>query len=253
MSGPVGGPDRAAGRHVLVTGGSRGIGAAIVRRLLDDGHRVSFTYLRDEDAARRLTRGAAHAIAVQADVGDPDRVEGVFTAAEAAFGPVAGLVNNAGVTGRLAPFLQSSDAEMRAVFDVNVFGVAAYSRAAVSRWVSSGTAGAIVNVGSTAAATGSPGEYVGYAASKAAVETLTRGWGRELAPLGIRVVNVAPGTTDTQIHAAAGDPSRAERVAARAPMGRVADPAEIANVVVWALSDQASYVTAVTIPVSGGL
>lgn len=252
MSDPLRDQGQAAG-HVLVTGGSRGIGAAIVRRLLDDGHRVSFTYLQDEDAARRLTGGTANAVAIQADVGDQGRVEDVFATAEAAFGPVTGLVNNAGVTGRLGPFRQSSDAEMRAVFDVNVFGLAAYSRAAVRRWVGAGTRGSIVNVGSTAAATGAPGEYVGYAASKAAVETLTRGLGRELAPRGIRVVNVAPGTTDTQIHASAGDPSRAERVAARAPMGRVADPAEIANVVVWALSDQASYLTAVTIPVSGGL
>lgn len=240
-------------RHVLVTGGSRGIGAATVRRLVTDGHSVSFTYREDDAAAQTLAEGSTRALAIRADVANRELAAGVFAAAESRFGPVERLVNNAGITGPLGSFRASSDAVLRAIFDVNVFGMAAYSREAVLRWTLSGVPGVIVNLSSTAASTGAPGEYVGYAASKAAVEAFTRGLGRELGPEGIRVVGVAPGTTDTGIHAKAGDPGRAARVAPRVPLGRVGDPAEIANVVVWALSDEASYLTAVTIPVSGGL
>lgn len=239
--------------HVLVTGGSRGIGAAIVRRLLMDGHRVTLTYRTDGEAAEGLAADALRSLAIRADVADPTVVEEVFRAAEARLGPVTRLVNNAGITGRLGVFAHSTDAAMRAVFDVNVFGLAAYSRTAIERWMASGIAGVVVNVSSTAATTGAPGEYVGYAASKAAVDALTRGLGREVAPLGIRVVGIAPGTTDTFIHAAAGDPGRPGRVASRVPLGRVAHPIDIANAVVWALSDEASYLTAVTVPVAGGL
>ncbi|MBG6060156.1 NAD(P)-dependent dehydrogenase (short-subunit alcohol dehydrogenase family) [Cryobacterium sp. MP_M3] len=119
---------------------------------------MTFTYLRDTDAAQLLTRRADRALAIRSDVADPELVDEVFATAEARLGPVTQLVNNAGVTGRLGPFSASTDAEMRAVFDVNVFGLAAYSRAATSRWVPSDTPGVIVNVGSTAAATGAPGE-----------------------------------------------------------------------------------------------
>ncbi len=225
----------------------------MVRRLLSDGHSVTFTYRKDDEAAEGLTTDAPRSLAVRADVADTTLVEEVFSAAEARWGPVTRLVNNAGITGQLSPFSNSTEAAMRAVFDVNVFGLAAYCRTALNRWAKSGTAGVVVNVSSTAATTGAPGEYVGYAASKAAVDAITRGLGREVAPLGIRVVGIAPGTTDTGIHAAAGDPGRPGRVARRVPLGRVADPVDIANAVVWALSDNASYLTAVTIPVAGGL
>jgi NAD(P)-dependent dehydrogenase (short-subunit alcohol dehydrogenase family) len=240
-------------RHVMVTGGSRGIGAAIVRRLLSDGHRVSFTYRRDDMAARELTAGSLLALAVRADVADSGATEDVFAVAESRLGPVEQLVNNAGITGPLGSFGASRDSDLRAIFDVNVFGMAGYSRTAVERWTGRGHPGVIVNLSSVAASTGAPGEYVGYAASKAAVEAFTRGLGRELGPDGIRVVGVAPGTTDTGIHASAGDPHRQRRVAPRVPLRRVADPAEIATVVVWALADEASYLTATTIVVAGGL
>ncbi|BDZ47460.1 oxidoreductase [Naasia aerilata] len=239
--------------HVLVTGGSRGIGAAIVRRLLAEGHHASFTFLQDGEAAARLIDEQPRALAIRADVRDSGAVDDVFAHAEGRHGPVTHLVNNAGITGPLGPFSTSTEKDLRDIFDVNLFGTASYCRAAISRWTRSRHAGVIVNVSSTAATTGAPGEYVGYAASKAAVDALTLGLGREVGRAGIRVVGVAPGTTHTGIHAAAGDPDRPGRTAERAPLGRAAEPDEIARVVAWALSDAASYVTAVTIPVSGGL
>ena len=163
------------------------------------------------------------------------------------------LVNNAGTTGPLGTFLTTPDEVVREVFDVNVFGAMAYARAAAEHWIRTGRPGVIVNLSSIAARTGAPGEYVGYAASKAAVDSFTTGLGRELASANIRVVGVAPGTTDTDIHAAAGDPGRPGRVAGKVPLGRVAEPEEIAEAVLWALSHQASYVTATTIDVAGGL
>ncbi len=236
--------------HLLVTGGSRGIGAAIVRAAERDGWRVTFTYRERADAAHALESDRVHA--VQADVAEAERAASVLDTAEER-GPITALVNNAGITGRLGRFEESSIDDLRRILDVNVTGLVALTQAAVVRWKQRGTPGVVVNLSSIAAATGSPGEYVGYAASKAAVETFTRGLGRELAPDGIRVVGVAPGTTETEIHAAAGDPGRPARVAPRIPMGRVAQPDEIASAVVWALSPAASYLTATTIPVAGGL
>ncbi|EMY33554.1 short chain dehydrogenase [Arthrobacter crystallopoietes BAB-32] len=242
-------------KHLLVTGGSRGIGAAIVRASAGRGHPVTFSFNGDHHGASSLIdelKAAGHrAQAVQADAALPR--DHLFRRAEEEFGPVELLVNNAGITGPLGPFANSTDEDARLIFDVNVHGTMGYSRMAVQRWLDRGTRGVIVNISSIAATTGAPGEYVAYAASKAAVETFTRGLGKELGPAGIRVVAVSPGTTDTTIHATAGDPNRPQRVAERVPLRRVAEPQEIAAAVMWALSDESSYVTGTVITVAGGL
>ncbi|WP_210509158.1 SDR family NAD(P)-dependent oxidoreductase [Naasia sp. SYSU D00057] len=241
-------------RHVLVTGGSRGIGAAIVRAAVADGCRVTFTYSQDADGAEALAADLGPSVLpLRSDVRETERAAGVIAAAVDGNGPLTALVNNAGITGGLGRFADSTDEVLRDVFAVNVLGVMALSRAVVAEWSRSGAPGVIVNLSSVAARTGSPGEYIGYAASKAAVDAFTLGLGREVAGQGIRVVGVSPGTTDTTIHAAGGDPDRLARVAARIPLGRVATPEEIADAVLWALSDRAAYVTATTIAVAGGL
>jgi len=240
-------------RHLLVTGGSRGIGAEIVRGAVAVGDRVTFTYRDRADAADALVAELGPAArAVQGDVATLD-AESLVADSVDAFGPLDVLVNNAGVTGPLGPFADLDDDELRRIFEVNVFGMLRLSRAGVGHWRATGRAGVVVNVGSIAAATGAPGEYIAYAGSKAALESITRGLGRELAPDGIRVVAIVPGTTDTEIHATAGDPDRPARVATRVPLGRVARPGEIAEAVLWASSERASYVTATSITVAGGL
>lgn len=242
---------------LIVTGAGRGIGAAIARRAAGDGYRVALNYRHDGASAAALLdeiRAAGGvAIAVQADVGAPGEVARMFARVEAELGLVTALVNNAGITGRLAGFMDSDPDTIAAVFRTNVHGAMHCSRAAVQAFRRHSVAGTIVNLSSIAALTGSPHEYVHYAASKAAVETFTLGLARELAPEGIRVCAVAPGSTLTGIHAQAGEPERPARVAPKIPMGRLATPEEIAEPVLWLLSPQASYVTGATLRCAGGL
>ena len=238
---------------LVVTGGSRGIGAAITRAAHARGHAVCVAYASDDAAAERLRAELPGVVAVRADVADPTGVRALFEAAEAALGPVTALVNNAGVTGRLGRFVDAPVATLRRVLDVNVAGTMLCAQEAVRRWEDRGTAGRMVNLSSRAATLGSPGEYVHYAASKAAVEAFTLGLAKEVAAQGIRVNGVAPGMVHTEIHAAAGDPGRPERVVGRVPMGRIGEPEEIAAAVLWLLSDEASYVTGAVLRVGGGL
>jgi NAD(P)-dependent dehydrogenase (short-subunit alcohol dehydrogenase family) len=238
---------------VVVTGGSRGIGAAITRAAVTRGYAVCVGYARDDGAADRLRAELPGVVPVRADVADPDDVRTLFDAAEAALGPVTALVNNAGVTGPLGPFRDTSVATLRRVLDVNVVGTMLCAQEAVRRWGERGTAGRMVNVSSRAATLGSPGEYVHYAASKAAVEAFTLGLAKEVAGQGIRVNGVAPGMIHTDIHAAAGDPGRLGRLVGRVPMGRIGEPDEIAAAALWLLSDEASYVTGAVLKVGGGL
>jgi NAD(P)-dependent dehydrogenase (short-subunit alcohol dehydrogenase family) len=243
--------------HLLVTGGSRGIGAAIVRLACEDGFQVSFTYATQQQAALALVQEVeakgARAQAIQAELGDPACAPRVFDEAEKGLGPVTALVNNAGITGPLGRFEQASLETLRRVLDVNVLATMAFSQQAVRRWRAAASAGCIVNVSSIAASLGAPGEYVHYAAAKAAVEGFTVGLGKELAAESIRVNAVSPGTTLTDIHAAAGEPGRPARVAARIPMQRPARPQEIAEAVRWLLTERASYVTATVLRAAGGL
>ncbi|MDF5754549.1 SDR family oxidoreductase [Spongiactinospora sp. TRM90649] len=236
---------------VIVTGGSRGIGRSVVERLCADGVAVLFTHSASDDEAREVEdRLGPLARGVRLDVTAQDAPGRLFDLAESS-GEVTGLVNNAGVTGRLGPIVGLSDDDLRRVVEVNLIGPIRLCREAARRW--KGRNGkSIVTVSSVAARTGSPGEYVAYAATKAAVETMTVGLAKELAP-GVRVNAVSPGTIDTTIHARAGEPGRAWRVAERIPLARPGKPAEIAEAVTWLLSGHASYITGAILDVSGGL
>ncbi|MGW3913729.1 SDR family NAD(P)-dependent oxidoreductase [Streptomyces sp. NPDC005070] len=240
-------------RITVVTGGSRGIGAAVCRRLALEGHDVVIGYRSDRAAARKVAEAVTDAgrrcLAVAVDTSDPAAVDGLFDAATAELGPVTGLVNNAGVSGPNGPLSGADPDGMRDALAVNVLGYLLCARRAVREMTASG-GGAIVNISSAAATLGSPGQYVHYAAAKAAVDALTLGLSKEVAADGIRVNGVAPGTVWTDFHE---DPQRPARVAAVIPMGRAGRPEEISGAVAWLLSDDASYTTGAVLRVAGGL
>lgn len=244
-------------RMVVITGGSKGIGAATALLAARRGYAVAIHYREDEAAAAQVLEtieaGGGTACLVQADVADMHAVEDMLLQAQATLGPLHALVNNAGITGPIGPFMQADPATIERVFHTNVFGTMHCCRAALRLFREAGRGGVIVNLSSTAATTGSPNEYVHYAASKAAIDTFTLGLARELAPEGIRVCGVAPGSTLTGIHALAGEPERPARVAPLIPMRRLAQPEEIAEAVLWAMSDAASYFTGSTLRCGGGL
>lgn len=239
----------------VVTGGSRGIGAATCLRLAEDGHDVVVGYLRDakaaEQVADRARQSGVRAVCVGADTSVEADVERLFTSAERQLGPVTGLVNNAGVTGPFGRLVDVDTADLRRVVEVNLLGTLLCSRRAAQTMTARGN-GVIVNVSSSAATLGSPGDYVHYAATKAAVDTLTLGLAKELGPDGIRVNAVAPGIVDTEIHARMGDPDRAQRVSASIPLRRPGQPEEIAAAIAWLMSPDASYTTGTVLRVSGG-
>ncbi len=244
---------------LLITGAGRGIGAATALAAARAGYAVGVNYQRDAAAAAgvvaQIQTAGGQALAVQADVADPDAVARLFDQVEQALGPLTALVNNAGTTGRITRFESLDLATLRRTIDVNLIGSMLCAKEAVRRFSSAhgGQGGAIVNLSSVAALTGSPGEYVHYAATKAAIEAFTRGLAREVASERIRVNAVAPGTVQTDIHAAGGDPERPARVAARIPLGRVGAPEEIAAAILWLLSDAAAYVTGSILTIAGGL
>jgi NAD(P)-dependent dehydrogenase (short-subunit alcohol dehydrogenase family) len=242
---------------LIVTGAGRGIGAAVARQAGAAGYAVAVNYQRDQASAQSVVASIRNAggmaIAVQADVGNEADVARLFATVEAELGPPAALVNNAGIASRVCDFMDTDPATIEAVFRTNVHGTMHCCRAAIRSFRRSGTKGVIVNVSSQAAATGSPHDWVHYAASKGAIDTFTMGLGRELAAEGIRVCGVAPGLTLTDIHAAGGEPGRPERIAPRIPMQRAATPEEVAEPIIWLLSPAASYFTATTLRCAGGL
>lgn len=237
---------------LLITGGSRGIGAATARLAATRGWDIGIGYVSRADAAEQVasdcrSAGAA-AVAVRVDVGVEDEVLAYFDTVQRELGTPAGLVNNAGVVHRRCRVEELESATIEEQLRVNVLGAFLCAREAVRRM----SGGVIVNVSSRAAQLGSPNEWVDYAASKAAVDTLTVGLAKEVADRGIRVVGVRPGLVDTDIHAAGGEPGRVERMRGGVPLGRAGRPEEVAEAVVWLLSDQASYVTGAMLDVGGG-
>lgn len=245
-------------RTMLVTGGSRGIGRAICLSAARQGYDVCFSYRSDEAAAAALVDEieaiGGRATPVRSDVAKPEDVRRLFETVDREFGRLDALVNNAGVTGPCGSFMDTSAQTIEEVFAVNVFGLMECCRNAVPRMSArqGGSGGGIVNLSSGAAQQGSPNTYVWYGASKAAVETFTIGLAKEVARDGIRVNAVSPGVTDTEIHVRGGKQQPLDEIARSIPLGRVADPAEIAEPVLWLLSDGASYVTAAVLRVGGG-
>jgi NAD(P)-dependent dehydrogenase (short-subunit alcohol dehydrogenase family) len=233
----------------IVTGGGRGIGAATVRALARAGYAVAINYARDAASATalvdELTSAGGRAIAIAADVAEEEAVVALFRRTRDSLGPVTALVNNAGITGPTGPVSALAAADLKRVFDVNVIGTILCAREAV-RMMEPG--GAIVNVSSIAARIGSAGEYVDYAASKAAVDTFTIGLAREVASRGIRVNAVAPGLIETEIHEA----GRLDRLRGAVPLGRIGTADEVAAAICWLLSTQASYVTGSILEIGGG-
>jgi NAD(P)-dependent dehydrogenase (short-subunit alcohol dehydrogenase family) len=248
----------ANGPVMLVTGGSRGIGAAIVRAAAAAGYEVALTYADDRAAAEQVAgevNGTGRrSLIVKADVAREEDVLAAYAAVDDAFGRLDALAINAGITGRFTRVDEIDVATLERVLAVNVTGAFLCAREAVLRMSTArgGSGGAIVVVSSRAAGLGSPGEYVHYAASKAAVDTLTRGLAKEVAREGIRVNAVAPGLIDTEIHARGGRPERVARITPTIPMERIGTADEVAATVLWLLSQQASYVTGAIVDVSGG-
>ncbi len=243
---------------MLITGGGRGIGAATARLAAKRGYSVCISYLSDRTSADRVVQDirdeGGTAIAVPGDVAVEKDVLHLFGSCDRSLGPLTALVNNAGIV-TTASRVEAMGAErLQRMFSTNVVGAFLCAREAIRRMSTKhgGKGGAIVNVSSAAARVGSPGEWVDYAASKGAIDTMTIGLSKELADDGIRVNCVRPGFVNTEIHAKAGEPNRIERLRAGIPMKRGGEPEEVARAILWLLSDEASYSTGAILDVTGG-
>jgi len=243
---------------MLVTGGSRGIGAATASLAARKGYAVAVNYAANaaaaDDVVRAIRAHGGRAIAVQGDVADEAQVVAMFKAVDAGLGPVTALVNNAGVVDAVARVDEMTLARLKRMFDINVIGSILCAREAIRRMSTrhGGSGGAIVNVSSAASRLGSPGQYVDYAAAKGAIDAFTIGLAKEVAAEGIRVNAVRPGLIETDIHASGGLPDRVRQLAPQVPMQRGGSAAEVAEAIVWLLSPEASYTTMSLLDVSGG-
>jgi NAD(P)-dependent dehydrogenase (short-subunit alcohol dehydrogenase family) len=242
---------------VIITGGSRGIGRATAIAAASRGFRVCIGYASNEAAANGVVSAIeannGKAIAVKCDVGNERDILALFKAADK-FGTLGALINNAGIVGPTSRVDEMSADRIQRMMAVNVTGSMLCAREAVKRMSTrhGGKGGVIINLSSVAAKLGSPNTYVDYAASKGAVDSFTIGLGHEVAGEGIRVAAIRPGLIDTEIHASGGEPDRAHRLSHMVPMKRVGTASEIANAIVWLMSDEASYVTSAILDVSGG-
>ena len=243
---------------VLITGASRGIGAATALLAAANGYAVAVNYaansLTADEVVRRIRASGGQAMAVRADVAQEADVVAMFDKIDAKFGRLTALVNNAGVVDDVCRVDTITTARLQRMFGVNVFGSFLCAREAIQRMSTAhgGAGGSIVNVSSAAARIGSPGQYVDYAAAKGAIDTFTIGLAKEVAGEGIRVNAVRPGIIDTDIHASGGQPDKARLQGPSAPMQRAGTAAEVAEAIVWLMSDKASYTTGMLLDVAGG-
>lgn len=243
----------------VITGASHGIGAATARLFAAEGYDVCISYLSDHEAAAAVVEECeatgARAIAVSGNVADRQDVETLFRACDEGLGPVSCLVNNAGIIGQAGRLHDLLPEDLERTFRVNVFGAMYCTQEAARRMSTAkgGQGGTMINMSSIAATLGSPNEYIHYAASKGALETISIGAGKELAAEGIRVNAIRVGTTNTRIHTEGGNPERPARIAAITPMGRIAEPEDIARAALWLASPGSGFVTGTVITVAGGL
>ncbi|WP_096699288.1 SDR family oxidoreductase [Polaromonas sp. AER18D-145] len=243
---------------VLITGGSRGIGAATALQAARAGYAVAVNYttnsLAADEVVRQIRQGGGTAITVQADVAEESQVLAMFEKVDAKLGRLTALVNNAGVVDQTSRVDGMSVARLKRMFDINVIGTMVCAREAVKRMSTryKGAGGAIVNVSSVAARLGAPGQYVDYAAAKGAVDVFTIGLAKEVAAEGIRVNAVRPGIIDTDIHASGGLPDRARDLAPQVPMQRAGSADEVAQGIVWLLGNASSYTTGALLDIGGG-
>lgn len=243
---------------ILITGASRGIGRATAELAGQRGWSVGVNYLRDTAAAQAtvaaVEAAGGKALAIAGDVAVERDVLALFDTVQAQFGRLDGVVNNAGIVAPLAPLAEISVSRMERLFAVNILGAYLCARETARRLSRSrgGAGGALVNLSSAAARLGGANEYVDYAGSKGAIDSLTIGLAKELGPEGVRVNAVRPGLIETEIHAAAGRPDRAQVLGSQTPLGRAGSAAEVAALIIWLLSDEASYVTGALFDVTGG-
>ena len=244
---------RATRGALIVTGGGRGIGAATARLAARRGYAVCVNYARDRASAEALAR-EIKGIAVQADIAQESQVIKLFEETDRQLGKLGVLVNNAGIVDRAARVDELTLERIERMLAVNVTGSILCAREAVKRMSTrhGGQGGSIVNLSSVASRIGAPGQYVDYAAAKGAIDVFTLGLSKEVGGEGIRVNAVRPGVIKTEIHASGGDPGRAERIGAGAPLGRAGEAEEIANAILWLASDEAAYVSGAILDVAGG-